>query len=418
MKLLAKYNRVNIITTVSVMLVTGLVYYQVISSILINKVDKSLLVEENEIFDYAKLNHKLPQEFESKDQQISFYKAQPGSVKRRFIDTNYIKNDENEQEYESGRGLISSVNINGIYYKITIVESKVEADDLIKIIFIITSTVILLLLFTLFIINRLILNRLWQPFYQILQQLKSFSVADNKYVSKHTSSIDEFNELNREVAAMALRVKTDYKNLKSFTENAAHELLTPIAIVNSKLDMLIQTDKFTENQTRILDDLYIGISRLNKLNRALLLLVKLENNLDKQQQPLSVKDIITETLSQFEEIFVDKHITVTRELDDKKIVSNANLLNILLNNLLSNAVRHNYLGGSIDVTLTQEKIEVSNTGDDNELDDEKIFTRFHKSAASEGTGLGLTICRQVCENLGFTLKYNFKAAKHMFTIHF
>jgi hypothetical protein len=130
MKLLAKYNRVNLITTVVVMLITGIVYYQAISLILTNQKDKDLKVEEQEIFDYAKLNNQLPQTFQSNDQQITFLAARPGSVKRQFINTMYFKKwdkddghgkHKREGEYESGRELISSVTIAGKYYKIQIV---------------------------------------------------------------------------------------------------------------------------------------------------------------------------------------------------------------------------------------------------------------------------------------------------------
>ncbi|HEY9194947.1 MAG TPA: sensor histidine kinase, partial [Mucilaginibacter sp.] len=236
MKLSERYNRVNLIATIVILLITGAIYYQAISLILTNQKDNSLEVEEHEIFDYVRLNHHLPQVFESKDQQITFISAEPNSVKREFFNTTYYREKD---EAESGRGLITSVTVGGRYYKILIVESKVETEDLIQIIFAITIGVILLLLLVLVITNRLILSRLWQPFYNILSELKLFNVTDNREMLSPNSSIDEFNELQAEVTAMAERVKKDYKDLKTFTENASHELLTPIAVINSKLDTLI-----------------------------------------------------------------------------------------------------------------------------------------------------------------------------------
>src|SRR5437588_10309162 len=110
MKLLAKYNRVTLVTTIIVMLITGIIYYQAISLILTGMVDKDLLVEENEIFDYVNLNHQLPQVFESNDLQISFTEARPATVERQFIYTLYKKHYDrrrhrrHHEEYESGRG--------------------------------------------------------------------------------------------------------------------------------------------------------------------------------------------------------------------------------------------------------------------------------------------------------------------------
>jgi signal transduction histidine kinase len=427
MKLLAKYNLVNLATTIIVMLITGIIYYMAISLILTKQLDKDLVVEENEIFEYVNLNHQLPQVFESNDQQITFTEATPGSVTRQFINTVYRNKKEEHpgkrrhrrhEEYESGRGLISSVTVGNKYYKIQIVESKVETEDLIQIIFGITAGVILLLLITLFVINRLLLNRLWQPFYNLLKELRLFNVADNKDIPLVKTAIDEFDELNQAIIGMSARVKSDYKDLKTFTENASHELLTPIAVINSKLDTLIQTASFTPQQSKLLNDLYSAVSRLTRLNQSLLLLVKIENKLVEGNQLVNLNESVEEMLVLFEEIFQDKELKVNCELADKELQANPYLIDILLNNLLINAIRHNYNGGSINIKLTSEHLIIQNTGEKTALRDDQIFTRFHKSSSSEGSGLGLTISRQICENLNFTLNYSFEGIYHTFTVKF
>jgi len=415
MKLLTLYNRVNIITTVIVMVITGIIYYQAISWILNDQNDRALKVEEEEVFDYVKLNNKLPQVFESKDQQITFSEAKPNSVTREFINTNY-RRDKNE--YESGRGLISSVTVNGKYYKILIVESKVETEDLIQIIFGITIGVILFLLLVLLIANRLILNRLWQPFYTILREIKLFNITDSREIPQTTTRISEFVELNRAAATMTAKAKYDYKELKTFTENASHELLTPIAVINSKLDTLIQSENFNDRQSKLLNDLYSAVARLSRLNQSLLLLVKIENRLLSDQQQINLKQLIDEMLIQLEDIFADKQITVTADLEDKEITGSRYLIEILLNNLIINAVRHNHAGGEIIIKLAPGSLTIKNTGDNAPLPDDKIFTRFHKSSTSDGSGLGLTISKQICENLGFALSYQFQSPHHTFIIKF
>lgn len=428
MKLLTKYNRVNLVTTIVVMLITGFIYYQAISLILTNQKDTDLGVEEREIHEYTRLNHQLPQTFESNDQHITFSEAAPGSVKRQFFNTMYFKKWRNDHhhphsqqvrgEYEAGRGLITAVTVGAKYYKVTIVESKVETEDLIRIIFIITITVILLLLIVLSITNRLILGRLWQPFHSIMRELRLFNVTDAKQIQGVETTVDEFAELNRAVLAMTTKAKHDYKDLKTFTENASHELLTPIAVINSKLDTLIQTENFSEHQSKILNDLYGAVSRLNRLNQSLLLLVKIENRLHQDDEKIDLKALVEEQLGQFEEIFQDKALKLTCSLDNKEIYATRNLAEILLSNLLSNAIRHNYNGGQINISLTAEELVVSNTGEEAGLPGEKIFTRFHKSSGSEGSGLGLTISRQICENFNFSLAYKFQPPLHIFTVKF
>jgi signal transduction histidine kinase len=429
MKLITRYNRVNLLTTIIVMLITGIIYYQAISLILISQLEKDLVVEENEIFEYVDVNRHLPQVFKSNDQQITFTEAAPGSVKREFINTIYHNynnlkyakrhhHHDDDDEFETGRGLITSVTVGNQYYKVLIVVSTVEAEDLIKIIFGITAGVIVLLFVTLYVTNRLLLNRLWQPFYDLLKELRLFNITDNKDIPLEKTNIDEFEELNQAIIGMSARVKSDYKDLKTFTENASHELLTPLAVINSKLDTLIQTDSFTMKQSKLLNDLYSGVSRLTRLNQSLLLLVKIENRLLESNEHIDLKQHIEELLTQFEEILLDKELKVTTDLGEKNLITSTYLVDILLNNLLSNAIRHNHTGGEIRIKLTDELLSIQNTGAAEALKHDEIFTRFHKSTESEGSGLGLTISRQICENLNFTLNYSYQASYHTFTVDF
>jgi len=429
MKLAERYNRVNFITTIIVMVITGVIYYQAISWILTDQKDKDLEVEEQEIFDYVNLNHKLPQTFQSNDQQITFTEAKPGSIERQFINTTYYKKWDNGHhhhrgyrhrgggEYEAGRGLVSSVTVGDKYYKILVIESKVETEDLIRLIFFITIGVILLLLLVLLAANRFILSRLWQPFYNIMQELRGFNIADNKEIPKFENNIEEFKELNEVVAVMTAKAKREYRDLKAFTENASHELLTPIAVINSKLDTLIQTENFSPVQSKLLNDLYGGVSRLNRLNQSLLLLVKIENQLLHNQQTVNLKVVVEEMISQFDEIFIDKQIKLTYALEDKEIYANQYLVEILVSNLLHNAIRHNYAGGEIIINLSSDSLRIQNTGDPVPLS-EQVFTRFHKSSGSEGSGLGLTISKQICENFGFSLMYFYINNYHTFIVQF
>jgi signal transduction histidine kinase len=429
MKLVTRYNRVNLVTTIIVMLITGVVYYQAISWILTYQKDKDLKDEEQEIFEYVDLNHHLPQTFVTRDESITFSAAPPGSVQRRFIDTTYLKkwdkDDANKRKhhkgpgrYEPGRGLMSSITVGDKYYKIYIVESRVETEDLIQLIFMITVGVVLLLLLVLFVANRFILSRLWQPFHNIMKELRLFSIADNKEIPKVATNIDEFKELNSVVVDMASKAKHDYRDLKTFTENASHELLTPIAVINSKLDTLIQTENFSERQSKLLNDLYGAVSRLNRLNQSLLLLVKIENHLLHEQRQINLRQMLEEMIVQFDEIFQDKKLSVKTFLNDKGIYASPYLAEILLSNLVSNAIRHNYSGGEIIIALSDQELVIKNTGEDEALNDEKIFTRFHKASGSEGSGLGLTISKEICTSFGLSLNYYFRDRHHTFIVGF
>ncbi|QXV65950.1 HAMP domain-containing histidine kinase [Mucilaginibacter sp. 21P] len=415
MKLLTKYNRINVAVTVIIMLVTGIIYYYTISHILTNQIDKDLVLEENEVFSYVSKNHHLPDVYESNHQQIAFMKLGSGKVKRRFVDTVY--HDLDEKDMEAGRALISSVNVSGQNYSILVTQSKVETEDLIQVVFLITIGVIVILLLVLLLLNRIILKSIWKPFYKVLSQLKDFSLVDNASVNSTPSAIDEFTELDHAVTSMADRVKNDYKNLKVFTENASHELMTPISVINSKLDTLVQTDDFTDKQSKLLNDIYGTVTRLTRLNKSMLLLAKIENGLIQDIQQVNVREVLEDSIYQHEEMILQLGITLKTKLGNKQINANRSLMEILVNNLISNAIRHNYQAGSLSVLLDADKLSIINTGK-HAFNFEQVLKRFHKSDGSEGIGLGLTLCKQICDRYGFKLQYQRDKDSHIFSVLF
>jgi signal transduction histidine kinase len=415
MKLLDKYNRINIGVTVIIMLVTGIIYYFAISGILTNQIDKDLVVEENEVFNYVNLNHKLPEEYESNHQQITFKSLGSRQIERRFLDTVYQEIKENEME--PGRALISSVNVSGQNFRILVVQSKVETEELIQIIFLITIGLIVILLFVLLFLNRVILQRIWQPFYKVLSQLKAFSLANEATISSIPTEIDEFAELDKAVISMATRVKQDYQNLKAFTENASHELMTPIAVIHSKLDTLVQTGAFTDQQSKLLNDLYGTVTRLTRLNKSMLLLARIENGLIRDDGEVDLKEIVEECLYQHEEMIHKLNLSVSTQFEHTRIPANRLLMEVLLNNLISNAIRHNHTEGSLSLTLEAGQFIIKNSGNGT-FNFNQALKRFHKTDQSDGIGLGLTLCNQICNNYGFKLAYRLENIVHVFSVSF
>lgn len=416
MKLANKYNRVNIITSLVVLVITGIIYYVVIHFILTEKLDKDLAVEEDEIKQYVATYHKLPLTSSYLDQQIYFKQlADTAQTTRIFHYRTY--HNAKEHEAEPGRCLITSVELNGKKYEVMIIKSRVESEDLVRIILLITLAVTIILLAALILINRLVLNRLWKPFYTILNQMKTYELAKMDDIAQQQTSIDEFKELNDSANAMAARVRQDYRELKSFADNASHEMMTPLTIINSKLDSLLQTDSFTSAQGAILEDVYHGVGRLFRLNQSLLLLAKIENNLIPDVQDIDLQELLVNKIRQFQELFEKDGLSLVQSLQPSQVRMSRYLADILLNNLFSNAIRHNHNGGTIEVSLQPHSLQITNTGKNIELDN-KLFERFSKSNTSEGMGLGLAISKQICALYRFKITYTYTEAKHGFKIDF
>lgn len=415
MKLSNRYNKANILTSIVVLIITGIIYYVVIHFILTEKLDRDLAVEENEINQYVNTFHKLPLPASYLDQQIS-YKTLSGRLpEREFLYTTYY--NPKEQENEPGRRLITVVHLGGKAIEVTITKSRVESEDLVRIILLITVGITVVLLLSLLLINRFVLNRLWRPFYSILNRMKAFEVTRMDTIEHEPTKIDEFNELNKSVNAMAERVRQDYKELKSFTDNASHEMMTPLAVINSKLDSLLQTESFTEQQGALLEDIYHATGRLSRLHQSLLLLAKIENNLIPDFQNIELKEMVEAKNRQFQELLEKDGLVLTADLAPVEVKMSRYLADILLNNLFSNAVRHNISGGYIHVKLDQHTLTISNSGKARQVQT-KIFDRFSKSVDSDGMGLGLAITKQICNLYGFRIDYREENGEHVFTVYF
>ncbi len=417
MKLAAKYNRVTLMASIIVFLFTGVIYYSVIHYILTGQLDKDLAIEEDEIAAYVKTYGKLPLAGSFKEQKVSYHLIDPNhDFERRYFYNDYF--NESEQRIEPGRSLIRTIEVKGKLYSVTVTKSRLEAEDLVRIIFLITLSVTILLLITLLLINRFILNNIWRPFYGILLQMKAFNLADKNDIRIEPTKIDEFAELNAAVAAMSLRVKQDYRELKSFTDNASHEMMTPLAVINSKLDTLIQTETFSNSQGELIEDIYVAVGKLSRLNQSLLMLAKIENNLIGDQETINLDELISQKTRQFQELLQSQNLNLKTELATRKINMNKHLADMLINNLLSNAIRHNYKGGEIFIQLNDSQLTISNTGLAAALVVNKVFERFYKNAASEGMGLGLAISNQICNLYHFKLNYTYHDARHIFKVSF
>ncbi|RQO66178.1 two-component sensor histidine kinase [Pedobacter sp. KBW06] len=417
MKLASQYNRVNLFVSLIVLLLTGVIYYVVIHFILTEKLDRDLSIEEEEIRAYVGTYHKLPLPGDFQDQKVAYRPVKKEDTSGRNF-SNCVYLNEKEQEEEPGRSLLTYIMVNKQLFEVTVVKSRLEAEGLVKLIFLITLGIIAFLLLILFLINRFLLNSLWRPFYGILDQMKAFNLADKNEINAEFSKIDEFTELNQAVLSMSQRVKQDYKELKSFTDNASHEMMTPLAVINSKLDTLIQTAGFSDQQGELIEDIYLAVGRLSRLSHSLLLLAKIENNLIKNEELIDLKELLNQKARQFQELLQSNEISISLNLEAKAVSMSKYLADILLNNLMSNAIRHNLKSGHIDVLLSADQLIFSNTGIATALDDTRTFERFNKTASSEGMGLGLAISRQICNLYSFKLSYQYENEKHSFIISF
>lgn len=411
MKLFTKYNRINLLTTIVIFLLSAAAFYFAIRYILINQVDNDLRIEEREIETYLSEHGTLPEPIPVKEQKISYAVSDEEFKKKRFT-TEHLAG-----ERDSFRILQFGITTKENNYIATVAKSLKSTDDLTRSILLISLATILLILVTSLIINRVLLKKLWRPFYSSLGILKNFRVDKNQTLNFPSTEIDEFAFMNQTIQRTTNQAQQEYSLLKEFTENASHEMQTPLAIIRSKLDLLIQDENLSEQQSKTTQSAYGAIEKLSRLNQSLLLLAKIENNQYAETSIINLKDKITEKLAAFHELWQNQDISVTTSLEDSKVNLNTELADILLNNLFSNATRHNFSNGFIKVGLKENELTISNSSNEKELDSKQMFLRFFsQDKKSRYNGLGLSIIKQICDVSGVSIRYLFSGNEHRFIL--
>jgi len=417
MKLFAKYNRINVLSTIVIFLLGSIAFAFLLRYVIISQIDEDLNIEKNEIITSVSKYHHLPAIIEVHDQYTIYKAIAPPQQLINQISTRK-KYDAAEKKKELVRTIEFNVNTDGKWYLVSVSKSLQGTDNLIRTLIFITLTLILLILIATFIINRIVLRRLWQPFYNTLQTIQQFKLSNTQALSFTTSNIEEFELLNTTLSNAIGKAQQDYQTLKEFTENASHELQTPLAVIRSKLDIIIQNERLSEHEGSAIQGAYQAVQNLSRLNQSLLLLAKIENRQFEEGKSIQLDKVVEDKIAQFGELWQSRNICFKTALSTATVHINPILLDILLNNLLSNATRHNVTNGCIELNLQQHHLYISNTGQPCSLDEQQIYNRFYKGNSITGKhGLGLSIIRQICEVSGFTCNYHFTSpATHSFII--
>ncbi len=258
------------------------------------------------------------------------------------------------------------------------------------------------------------------PFYITLQKLRNYKVEKHEPLSLSKSSITEFNDLNTSLQELTDRTHKSYLNQKEFTENAAHEMQTPVAVLQGKLELLMQTVPITEEQAQLIGELYDAGKRMAKLNKSLVLLTNIENSQFAEKETISVRQCVEKFILLYQAQIKEKQVVIENKMDEDVVLcANNALIEILISNLTGNAIRHNHIGGRIIIQLYKDSLSIQNTGRPTALNEDKIFQRFHKeSTDANSTGLGLEMVRKVCNINHYTISYRFTDNMHGFTINF
>ncbi len=258
-----------------------------------------------------------------------------------------------------------------------------------------------------------------EAFYRALSGLKHFDLHKGERISFQRSEIEEFNTLNVELSKLTDKVARDYQNLREFTENMSHETQTPLAIIRSKLELLVQSEKLDSEQLGHIKSALDSVNRLSKMNKSLILLTRIENDQYNIAEALNLSQLIRRHLDKFDLFISSRELKLKLNLDENVSVQiNPNLADILLSNLLSNAIKYNKIHGELNIELTPNQLKISNSGAPLTIQGDQIFDRFKKGDQPDSVGLGLAIVKKVCDHCSCDIHYTYEGERHVFTIDF
>ncbi|WP_159802224.1 sensor histidine kinase KdpD [Flavobacterium sp. MK4S-17] len=328
---------------------------------------------------------------------------------------------EYDNDYEPVRVLTTIFDdAEGKPHRLEIRSSMVEEDELLEDLAIALFGLYIMLVLTILFFNRIILRRIWKSFYATLTTLKQYKVGSGGNFTPVETNIDEFKTLAREVKEMLVRNEEIYSSQKQFIENAAHELQTPLAISLNKLELLAENNSnLDEQQMNEIGKIADTLNRLVRLNKSLLMLSKIENRQFAEEKEINFNELARKLVNDFYDLADYKNISLSIE-ERAQLLHNMNggLAITLLNNLIKNAIIHNYPNGMVHIIIDSTSIAVTNTGIAQPLNENYIFNRFARNVSSEqSTGLGLSLVKSITAIYSLKIKYSFDG-NHTFTVNF
>lgn len=321
-----------------------------------------------------------------------------------------------EDQFHKYRKLNVTRKIGSTYYDITIFKSLIQNKILVKEVLKSMLMVFLGLLVFLILGNLFISRVLWKPFKTSLAILQNYELGSTKSVDFSKTNTKEFKQLNTMLNTMIKKIHYDYLNLKEFTENAAHEIQTPLAIIRNKCEILLQSSRLNTSELEQTQTIYNSCLRLSKINRGLSLLAKIESG-SYESENVNVTEILKAQIRHYEEVIALNHLDIQTSIaNDINHDINPELAEILMSNLIRNTIKHNISEGKIEITVTNRTIEFTNTGEPKAINKNQ-FRRFQRSDTNS-LGLGLSIITKICRIHHITLTYNYDTGKHHFKLIF
>ena len=415
-------NRFIVIVILMVMAIWAILFYALLMDEVYDNIDDGLKNQKIQIIQEAYNNPSILEN--SKEFGINQFIIYPAQESAEDIDKNdfskefiYMPYDSEDEPYRVLRtGFYTK---EGTPYHLEIRTSTVEEDDFLINLAISLAVLYAVIVLSIFIINHFVFTRAWKPFHQILDNLNKYRFGESKRLDNVHTEVKEFNLLHNHLDEMIERNESAFRQQKQFLENASHELQTPLAVSIQKLELLLEDTNLNEMQVVKIAEAKNSLHRMVNLNKSLLMLSRIGNRQFSDIEKVNFNSLTKRLIEDFNDIALFKNISIQFiEKGTFKHPFNPNLAQVLLTNLLNNAIKYNIADGQIQVEATDHSFSIANTSTSGALNPDYIFERFYKGTQdNQSNGLGLSIVQAILKNYPeFALQYQYQNNLHTFLL--
>lgn len=415
MKLYSKLTLFNAVSKILILLVLILFVPPIANRVVLNHVDERLTVIKQKILNTVDRVGITKFIKEEEDSSFSSYNI----LKEEFISIEQVPDTVTvTEQIENTQRNIENVIVNYRVLSFVFVKSKKKylleigrslfnIEQLIFIFKKFTFYILIVILLVTVLIDVWFTKLLLRPFQWIIEKkLKTVKYPADFNFQKLITSTTDFRYLDKSINRMMMKISNAFLQEKEFTSNVSHELLTPISILQSRIENILSDTALPDNVVEKILESQKTLTRLKKIITTLLMISRIEHEQYIKEDTVSIRQLIAEVIDEIEERLSEKKIQLDFNCSENFTFSQCNksLLFTLFFNLINNAIRYNVPSGKVVIFSANKNgkfsVEIKDTGVG--MDAEKIktlFDRFRKQKNSdeESHGLGIPIVKAVAD---------------------
>jgi signal transduction histidine kinase len=405
------------IATLSLFLfaIMGIIFFHLLKNMSLSELDRELIELKEVVEDYKKRDPtRLPSEIPGIDTLT--IRPVTGRMRGEEKMGDTLMFDAETDQFRTYRYMQYLDFFQEAPIEIRLYKSTTPADQLVEQVTLMMTIMVIIFMAGIFILNRFIFASLWKDFFRALEKLKAFDTVKEPVILGEPD-IEEFRELFEVLQFMTKRLSEDYRELKEYTDHTTHELQTPLAVIKTKTELLIQSDRLGPEEMQLIHAINASTDQLSRLNSTLALITRIENRQYPSTEAINLCRLVDQHFEMMQELVSLRGIKISRDYKDREtvVVMDKGLANVLLTNLIKNAIVHNVDQGEIAVEIDTRGLVIRNDGPSLTFDEKKLFKRFTRDARKSGSfGLGLSLVKKICDTYQISISYRYENQKHSF----